>query len=99
MNLASAYYSTNQARAAFYPGLNITATAGWTNGSGISVANPGQFMFQALAALAQPIFNNGKLIANLKVTKAEEEIAKMNYQRLVRKSVTPCIYMMPATTS
>lgn len=83
MNLASAYYSTNQARAAFYPGLNITATAGWTNGSGISVANPGQFMFQALAALAQPIFNNGKLIANLKVTKAEEEIAKMNYQQTI----------------
>ena len=83
MNLASAYYSTNQARAAFYPGLNITATAGWTNGSGINVANPGQFMFQALAALAQPIFNNGKLIANLKVTKAEEEIAKMNYQQTI----------------
>ena len=34
MNLASAYYTTNQARAAFYPGINITATAGWTNGSG-----------------------------------------------------------------
>ena len=83
MNLASAYYSTDQARAAFYPGLNITATAGWTNGSGINVANPGQFMFQALAALAQPIFNNGKLIANLKVTKAEEEIAKMNYQQTI----------------
>ena len=83
MNLASAYYSTNQARAAFYPGLNITATAGWTNGSGITVSNPGQFMFQALASLAQPIFNNGKLIANLKVTKAEEEIAKMNYQQTI----------------
>ena len=83
MNLASAYYSTNQARAAFYPGLNITATAGWTNGSGISVSNPGEFMFQALASLAQPIFNNGKLIANLKVTKAEEQIAKMNYQQTI----------------
>ncbi len=83
MNLASAYYSTNQARAAFYPGLNITATAGWTNGSGITVSNPGQFMFQALASLAQPIFNNGKLIANLKVTKAEEKIAKMNYQQTI----------------
>ena len=60
MTLASAYYTTNQARAAFYPGLNITGTAGWTNGSGISVANPAEFMFQALASLAQPIFNNGK---------------------------------------
>ena len=83
MTLASAYYTTNQARAAFYPGLNITATAGWTNGSGIQVANPGQFMFQALASLAQPIFNNGKLVANLKVSKAEEKIAQMNYQQTI----------------
>lgn len=52
MTLASAYYTTNKARAAFYPGINITATAGWTNGSGVTVSNPGQFMFQALASLA-----------------------------------------------
>ncbi len=83
MTLASAYYTTNQARAAFYPGINITATAGWTNGSGITVSNPGQFMFQALGALAQPIFNNGKLVANLKVSKAEEKIALMNYQQTI----------------
>lgn len=46
MTLASAYYTTNKARAAFYPGINITATAGWTNGSGVTVSNPGQFMFR-----------------------------------------------------
>ena len=83
MTLAKAYYQANQARAAFYPGLTITATAGWTNGSGVSVSNPGQFLFQALGSLAQPIFNHGKLIANLKVSKAEEKIAKMNYQQAI----------------
>lgn len=83
MTLASAYYSTNQARAAFYPGLTITGTAGWTNGSNVTVSNPGVFMLQALASLAQPIFNHGKLITNLKVSKAEEEIARMNYQQTI----------------
>lgn len=83
MTLAAAYYTTNSARAAFYPGLNITGMAGWTNGSGITVSNPGEFMLQALASLAQPIFNNGKLIANLKVSKAEEKIAQMNYQQTI----------------
>lgn len=83
MTLAAAYYTTNSARAAFYPGLNITGLAGWTNGSGVTVANPGEFMLQALASLAQPIFNNGKLIANLKVSKAEEKIAQMNYQQTI----------------
>ncbi|HIX85947.1 MAG TPA: TolC family protein [Candidatus Parabacteroides intestinigallinarum] len=100
MTLASAYYTTNQARAAFYPGLNITATAGWTNGSGIQVANPGEFMFQALASLAQPIFNNGKLIANLKVSKAEEEIARMNYQQTILEAgqeVSDALHLYDAT--
>ena len=83
MTLASAYYTTNQARSAFYPSITIGGTAGWTNGSGVQVSNPGQFMFQALASLAQPIFNHGKLVANLKVTKAEEEIARMNYQQTI----------------
>ena len=101
MTLASAYYTTNKARAAFYPGLNITATAGWTNGSGISVANPGQFMFQALASLAQPIFNNGKLVANLKVSKAEEKIAQMNYQQTILeagKEVSDALHQYDATS-
>lgn len=100
MTLASAYYTTNRARSAFYPGLNITATAGWTNGSGITVANPGQFMFQALASLAQPIFNNGKLIANLKISKAEEQIAKMNYQQAILeagKEVSDALHLYDAT--
>lgn len=83
MTLAAAYYTTNSARAAFYPGLNITGTAGWTNSAGIAVLNPGKLILNAVASLAQPIFNNGKLIANLKVSKAEEKIAQMNYQQTI----------------
>ena len=83
MALASAYYTTNGARSAFYPSLSISGTMGWTNGTGITVSNPGSMLFQALASLAQPIFNRGKLIANLKVSKAEEKIAQMNYQQSI----------------
>lgn len=96
MTLASAYYTTNQARSAFYPNLKIGGNAGWTNGSGVAVSNPGQFLFQALASLTQPIFNNGKLVANLKVSKAEEEIARMNYQQTILeagKEVSDALYL------
>ncbi len=86
MTLASAYYTTNQARAAFYPGLNITGTAGWTNSAGAMVINPGKVLLTAIGSLTQPIFNNGKLIANLKVSKAEEKIAQMNYQQAILKA-------------
>lgn len=100
MTLASAYYRTNQARAAFYPGLNITGMAGWTNGSGVTVSNPGEFLFQAMASLAQPIFNNGKLVANLRVSKSEEKIAQMNYQQTILeagKEVSDALHLYEAT--
>ncbi|MBR2497728.1 MAG: TolC family protein [Parabacteroides sp.] len=100
MTLASAYYRTNQARAAFYPGLNITGMAGWTNGSGVTVSNPGEFLFQAMASLAQPIFNNGKLVANLKVSKSEEKIAQMNYQQTILeagKEVSDALHLYETT--
>ena len=57
-------------------------------------------MFQALASLAQPIFNNGKLIANLKVSKAEEEIARMNYQQTILEAgqeVSDALHLYDAT--
>ncbi|WP_300727440.1 TolC family protein [uncultured Bacteroides sp.] len=96
MNLASAYYTTNQARSAFYPGLTITGTAGWTNSAGMMVVNPGKVILSAVASLAQPIFNRGKLIANLKVSKAEEKIAQMNYQQTILeagKEVSDALYL------
>lgn len=83
MTLASAYYSTNRARSAFYPGLKLSGSAGWTNSLGQAVSNPGAWLLNALASLSEPIFNHGKLVANLKVSKAEEEVAKLNYRQTI----------------
>ena len=38
-------------------------------------------IINALAQLAQPIFNKGQLTSNLRVAKAEEEIAKLTYKQ------------------
>ena len=81
MALASAYYSTNQARSAFYPKLTLSGSAGWTNSVGQAILNPGGLIVTALAQLAQPIFNKGQLTSNLRVAKAEEEIAKLSYKQ------------------
>ncbi len=83
MTLASAYYTTNQARSAFYPSITLSGTAGWTNSAGAAIVNPGKVILSAIASLTQPIFNNGRLIANLKVSKNEEKIAQMNYQQTI----------------
>ena len=83
MTLAAAYYSTNQARSAFYPKLTLSGSAGWTNSLGQVVSNPGGVLLNAVASLAQPIFNKGQLRANLRVSKAEEQIARLNYKQTI----------------
>lgn len=101
MSLAGSYYVTNQARAAFYPQITLSGTAGWTNSAGGAIVNPGEFLLSAVGSLAQPIFNRGKLIANLKVSKAEEQIAKMNFQQSVLnagREVSNALYLYDAAS-
>lgn len=79
--LASCYYQTNSARAAFYPSLNISGSAGWTGVLGEAVSNPMKFIASALGSLAQPLFAHGKLVAGLRVAQAEEEKARLAFQQ------------------
>ena len=80
--LKQAFYATNEARAAFYPSLNLTGSAGWTNDAG-EIINPGSLLLRAIGSLTQPIFNNGRLKAELKQAEAEQEEAKINFRQRV----------------
>lgn len=82
MTLASAFYDVNQAKSAFYPSLTLSATGTFTNGTQANI-NPGAFIGQALAGLAQPIFQNGRLVATLKISKAQMEIAANDFTNAV----------------
>ncbi|MEG1749458.1 MAG: efflux transporter outer membrane subunit [Tannerellaceae bacterium] len=102
MSLAGAYYTTNLARASFYPQITLSGTAGWTNSAGGAILDPAKFLLSSVGSLAQPIFNRGKLIANLKVSKAEEEIAKMNFQQSVLnagREVSNALYLYDAAST
>lgn len=78
--LATAYYATNQARAAFYPGLTITANGGFTNLLGSMIVNPGDFFVQLAGSLTAPLFSRGANIARLEATKAQQEQAMNNFE-------------------
>ncbi len=80
MNLAASIYATKEARAAFYPSLTLSGTAGWTNSSGI-IVNPGKMLFEAIASLTQPIFQNGRLKADLAIKKSQQEEARLQFQQ------------------
>ncbi|EJX09507.1 multidrug resistance protein, FusA/NodT family [gut metagenome] len=80
LQLASAFYGVNIARSAFYPSLTIGGQAGWTNNSGMGLVNPGKILASAFASLTQPIFANGKLMAQLKISKIDYEAAEIQFQ-------------------
>ncbi len=80
-NVAVAYYATQVARSAFYPNVSIDVTLGWTNNAGAVIANPGKFLVSAIGSVVQPIFNRGKLKANLKIAQAQQEEALLSFQQ------------------
>ena len=76
-NLASAFYATSEARSA---SLTLSGNAGWANSSGI-IVNPGKLLLEAIGSIIQPIFQNGRLQANLKIAQAQQEEAKLNFRQ------------------
>lgn len=80
-NLAQAFYATNAARAAFYPSITLSGTAGWTNNGGGVILNPGKWLLGAIGTLTQPLFNRGTNIANLKIAKAQQEEATLLFRQ------------------
>lgn len=79
-NMAVAYYATNSARAAFYPGLSITANGGFTNLLGSAIVNPGKFFINLAGSLTAPLFSRGANIARLEAAKAQQQQAMNNFE-------------------
>ncbi|MBD5324973.1 MAG: efflux transporter outer membrane subunit [Bacteroides sp.] len=79
--LQKSFYGINVARAAFYPSLTLSGSAGWTTSSGSSVANPSSWIANAIGSLAAPIFSRGTNEANLRIARAEYEIASLQFQQ------------------
>lgn len=79
-NLAAAYYNTNLARAAFYPGLTISAQGGFSNLLGSFIKNPGDWFIQLAGQLTAPLFARGQNIARLKGAKVQQEQSMNNFK-------------------
>ena len=83
MALAQCFYDVQTARSKFYPNISISGSGAFTNNSGGGIVNPGKWLLSAVASLVQPIFQNGQLIAGLKVAKAQQEQAYNTWQQAV----------------
>ena len=80
-SLEQAFYATNQARAAFYPSIVLSGSAGWTNSAGSMIVNPGKFLASAVGSLTQPLFNKGQIMAQYRIAKAQQEEPSLSSQQ------------------
>ena len=79
--LRQCFYAVNEARAAFYPRVTLSGSAMWQFEGIGSVTQPGDLLFTALAQLVQPLFAQGKNRANLRIAKAQQEEALLNFRQ------------------
>ena len=75
--LVEAFYATNVARSYFYPTITLSGNAGWSGVSG----NPGDWIFNAVGSLMQPIFNQGKNKARMKISESQRQEALLNFKQ------------------
>ena len=82
--LLAANASIGAARAAFFPSISLTANAGTTSSqlSGLFDGGSGTWLFQPQINL--PIFNAGRLRANLDYAEVQKNIQVANYEKAIQ---------------
>ncbi|MCE5250018.1 efflux transporter outer membrane subunit [bacterium] len=75
-----AYEMTKNAHANFYPSLTITASSGLAAVKLDELFDPGSFAANIVGGLAQPVFDKKANITRLKVARAQQEEALLNFK-------------------
>lgn len=81
--MEEAFYNMQTARSAFYPGLSLSGTLGWTNSAGGAIINPGKILSSIVGSIAQPIFARGQLKGNLKIAQLTQENLRNKYVQTI----------------
>jgi multidrug efflux system outer membrane protein len=79
----SAFEFTNVARAAFYPALSISGSAGLNSLNLASLLGPASIAASIGAGLTQPIFNRRLNRTNLVIAQAEQQAAALSFQNVL----------------
>ena len=82
-NLFAAHANVDAARAAFFPQIGLTGSAGYASSAIGNLINPSSFAWSIGASLLQSVFDGGKLKAqdDLALAQQQEQIA--DYRKAV----------------
>jgi multidrug efflux system outer membrane protein len=81
--LASATANIGNARAQFFPSIQLTGQGGYQSSALVSLFQPHAAFFSLVGSMAQPIFDGGKILGNFEFTKAKQDELLQTYRKTV----------------
>ncbi len=83
-NLVAANATVDVARAEYFPRISLTSFLGTQSDSLTNLFSSRTNIWQLAPQATQPIFTGGRLRANVQYAQAQEQLAVINYQRVVQ---------------
>jgi NodT family efflux transporter outer membrane factor (OMF) lipoprotein len=84
--LASATANVGNARAQFFPSIQLTGQGGYQSSALTSLFQPHAAFFSMVGSLTQPIFDGGRILGNFEFTKAKQDELLQTYRKTVVQS-------------
>jgi len=81
--LASAVANVGNARAQFFPSIQLTGQGGYQSSALVALFQPHAAFFNVVGSLTQPIFDGGKILGNFEFTKARQDELLQTYRKTV----------------
>jgi len=81
--LASATANVGNARAQFFPSIQLTGQGGYQSSALVSLFQPHAAFFSVVGSLTQPIFDGGKILGNFEFTRAKQDELLQAYRKSV----------------
>lgn len=86
--LEAADFNVKAARAAFFPSISLTGSAGFQNAALSTLMGPGGFLASLAAGLAQPLFDGGTLRGELEQATGRQQELLADYRKAVVQAFT-----------
>ncbi|MBR0974169.1 MULTISPECIES: efflux transporter outer membrane subunit [Bradyrhizobium] len=84
--LASATANIGNARAQFFPTIQLTGNGGYQSSALVSLFQPHAAFFQLVGSATQPIFDGGKILGNFEYAKARQDELLQTYRKTIVQS-------------
>jgi NodT family efflux transporter outer membrane factor (OMF) lipoprotein len=81
--LASATANVGNARAQFFPSIQLTGQGGYQSSALVALFQPHAAFFNMVGSLTQPIFDGGRILGNFEFTKARQDELLQTYRKTV----------------